>query len=204
MLAGVSIVSSGMQQIFCRTMQQKHKLSSHELLANTAPAQSWTLLLAGPMLDFYISRSWVTQYAWSLPACITMIASCSMAVGVNLSQFMCLGRFSAVSFQVLGHLKTFLVLLGGWLFLHDQISGRQFGGMCLAVSGMVAYGVATSRAVVDKSTSLQSAQQPLLQSSDDQSANFKGTVNHLPSGNAPHGSITQMPHQALIPPKSVV
>jgi solute carrier family 35, member E3 len=39
LIAGLSVVSSGMQQIFCRTMQQKHKLSSHELLSNTAPAQ---------------------------------------------------------------------------------------------------------------------------------------------------------------------
>ncbi len=38
-IAAVSVVSSGMQQIFCRTMQQKHNLASHELLANTAPAQ---------------------------------------------------------------------------------------------------------------------------------------------------------------------
>jgi len=38
-VAAMSVISSGMQQIFCRTMQQKHKLSSHELLANTAPAQ---------------------------------------------------------------------------------------------------------------------------------------------------------------------
>ena len=39
LVAGMSVVSSGMQQILCRTMQQKHKLSSHELLSNTAPAQ---------------------------------------------------------------------------------------------------------------------------------------------------------------------
>ena len=38
-IAAVSVVSSGMQQILCRTMQQKHNLASHELLANTAPAQ---------------------------------------------------------------------------------------------------------------------------------------------------------------------
>jgi len=141
-----------------------------------------------------------------------------MAVFVNISQFMCLGRFSAVSFQVaspflcdaaqqtfasadqvrarlnvsdrckradcgshrhfyynprfctqkdcfsycawqqcslynmadmllqvLGHTKTILVLLGGWMFLGDHISGRQFGGMCLAVAGMVAYGVESSK-----------------------------------------------------------
>lgn len=29
-----------------------------------------------------------------------MVVSCTLAVLVNVSQFMCLGRFSAVSFQV--------------------------------------------------------------------------------------------------------
>ena len=47
--------------------------------------------------------------------------------------------------QVLGHTKTILVLLGGWMFLGDNISGRQFAGMCLAVLGMVAYGVESSK-----------------------------------------------------------
>ena len=39
-VAGLSVVSSGMQQILCRTLQQKHGLTSHELLSNTAPAQA--------------------------------------------------------------------------------------------------------------------------------------------------------------------
>jgi solute carrier family 35 protein E3 len=38
-VAMVAVASSGMQQIFCRSMQQKHNLASHELLANVAPAQ---------------------------------------------------------------------------------------------------------------------------------------------------------------------
>ncbi|PSC70006.1 UDP-galactose transporter 2 [Micractinium conductrix] len=90
LLAAVSVVSFGLQQIFVRIMQQKHKLSAHELLSNTAPAQ-----------------------------------------------FMCLGRFSAVNFQVLGHSNTMLVLLGGWAFLGDTITGKKLCGMMLAVSGMV-------------------------------------------------------------------
>ena len=49
--------------------------------------------------------------------------------------------------QVLGHSKTILVLLGGWLFLGDIITARQAAGMALAVLGMVAYGVATSQCV---------------------------------------------------------
>lgn len=51
-IAAVSVVSSGMQQIFCRTMQQKHNLASHELLANTAPAQVPAAPLVTPWMCF--------------------------------------------------------------------------------------------------------------------------------------------------------
>ena len=39
--------------------------------------------------------------------------------------------------QVLGHSKTILVLLGGWSFLGDTITGKKLAGMLLAVAGMV-------------------------------------------------------------------
>ena len=38
-VAAVSVVSSGMQQILCRVLQQAHGLTAHELLSVTAPAQ---------------------------------------------------------------------------------------------------------------------------------------------------------------------
>jgi solute carrier family 35 protein E3 len=38
-IAVVSVVSSGMQQIMCGTLQRKHQLSSHQLLSNTAYIQ---------------------------------------------------------------------------------------------------------------------------------------------------------------------
>ncbi|KAL3132232.1 hypothetical protein ABBQ32_008821 [Trebouxia sp. C0010 RCD-2024] len=163
-IAGMSVASSGMQQIFCRTMQQKHKLSSPELLANTAPAQTWTLFVIGPFLDRYISSSWVFDFIFGAPALVLLLVSCGMAVIVNISQFVCLGRFSAVSFQVLGHTKTILVLLGGWMFLGDSISGQQFGGMCLAVAGMVAFGIESSKAPNMKNPVESPSTEGLLQS----------------------------------------
>lgn len=93
-----------------------------------------------------MSGSWVTSYAWSRGAALALAASCAAAVAVNVSQFACLGRFSAVSFQVLGHAKTVAVLLGGWALLGDAISPRQAAGMALAVAGMVAYGAASAAA----------------------------------------------------------
>lgn len=86
------------------------------------------------------------DYAWTPRAALTLAISCAAAVAVNVSQFACLGRFSAVSFQVLGHAKTVAVLLGGWALLGDTISARQAAGMALAVAGMVAYGAASAAA----------------------------------------------------------
>ena len=86
------------------------------------------------------------DYAWTSRAALTLLISCTAAVAVNVSQFACLGRFSAVSFQVLGHAKTVAVLLGGWALLGDKISVKQAAGMALAVAGMVAYGAASASA----------------------------------------------------------
>ncbi|KAI8462371.1 MAG: triose-phosphate transporter family-domain-containing protein [Monoraphidium minutum] len=159
-VAGISVVSSGMQQLLCGVIQRKHKLQSYQLLANTAPIQGAILIVLGPPIDFWITGSKVTDYSWTTAAALVMAASCSVAVLVNISQFMCLGRFSAVTFQVLGHTKTILVLLISWLVLHEHMSGRKLCGMALAVAGMVAYGHYNGKAAV--ATAKSSDALPLL------------------------------------------
>ncbi len=75
-----------------------------------------------------------------------IILSCLIAVGTNLSQFICIGRFSAVSFQVLGHMKTVLVLIMGFfLFGKQGLSIQVVLGMLLAICGMIWYGNASSK-----------------------------------------------------------
>ena len=55
----------------------------------------------GPALDSYIKNDWVTIYTWTSAAIVALALSCGSAVAVNVSQFMCLGRFSALSYQVM-------------------------------------------------------------------------------------------------------
>lgn len=75
-----------------------------------------------------------------------IILSCSIAVGTNLSQFICIGRFTAVSFQVLGHMKTILVLILGFMFFGKEgLNLHVVFGMIIAIAGMVWYGNASSK-----------------------------------------------------------
>lgn len=68
-----------------------------------------------------------------------ILLSCSLAVFCNVSQYLCIGRFSAVSFQVLGHMKTVCVLTLGWLLFDSELSFENIMGMIIAVVGMIIY-----------------------------------------------------------------
>ncbi|MBA0808701.1 hypothetical protein Gohar_024417 [Gossypium harknessii] len=82
--------------------------------------------------------------SWSLQMFILL--SCTIAVGTNLSQFICIGRFTAVSFQVLGHMKTILVLIMGFFFFGKEgLNLHVVLGMIIAVAGMIWYGNASSK-----------------------------------------------------------
>ena len=72
----------------------------HNVRQCTISLQGLTLLMMGPALDYYIKNDWVTNYTWTSAALAALALSCGSAVAVNVSQFMCLGRFSALSYQV--------------------------------------------------------------------------------------------------------
>ena len=75
---------------------------------------------------------------WSLLQ-FFIVLSCMISVSVNFSTFLVIGKTSAVTYQVLGHLKTCLVLAFGYVLLHDPFSWRNILGILIAVVGMVVY-----------------------------------------------------------------
>lgn len=68
-----------------------------------------------------------------------IVLSCLIAVSVNFSTFLVIGKTSPVTYQVLGHLKTCLVLAFGYTLLHDPFTERNIIGITIAVFGMGLY-----------------------------------------------------------------
>ena len=122
----VGVVSTSMQQILVAHLQKKHSVTSNFLLAKTSPYMAGSMLLFGPVMDEMITGKWVFDYEWSTPATVALLVSCFFAVLVNISSFLCIGRFSAVSFQVIGHVKTCLVFFFGWVIFAAPITGRNW------------------------------------------------------------------------------
>ncbi|KAF3440487.1 hypothetical protein FNV43_RR18771 [Rhamnella rubrinervis] len=142
----VAVWSTSLQQYYVHYLQRKYSLGSFNLLGHTAPAQAASLLLVGPFLDYWLTNKRVDTYNYSFISLVFIILSCSIAVGTNLSQFICIGRFTAVSFQVLGHMKTILVLILGFMFFGKEgLNLHVVIGMIIAIMGMVWYGNASSK-----------------------------------------------------------
>ncbi|KAM7523644.1 hypothetical protein LguiA_013546 [Lonicera macranthoides] len=144
--AFVAVWSTALQQYYVHFLQRKYSLGSFNLLGHTAPVQASSLLLLGPFLDYWMTNKRVDAYDYSLVSVLFISLSCTIAIGTNLSQFICIGRFTAVSFQVLGHMKTILVLILGFLFFGKEgLNLHVILGMMIAIMGMVWYGNASSK-----------------------------------------------------------
>ncbi|XP_010906037.1 UDP-rhamnose/UDP-galactose transporter 6-like [Elaeis guineensis] len=144
--AAIAVWSTSLQQYYVHFLQRKYSLGSFNLLGHTAPAQAASLLILGPFLDYWMTNKRVDKFDYNVTAVFFIILSCTIAVGTNLSQFICIGRFTAVSFQVLGHMKTILVLVLGFIFFGKEgLNLHVVLGMILAVVGMIWYGSSSSK-----------------------------------------------------------
>lgn len=88
-----------------------------------------------------------------------IIISCLISVSVNFSTFLVIGKTSPVTYQVLGHLKTCLVLAFGYILLHDPFDWRNILGILVALIGMVLYSYFCTRESQKKVS--EEATQPL-------------------------------------------
>ena len=156
-----AVLTTAVFQIWQGTKQKEFGISATQLQAGIAPWQSAQALAV----------SFVTEvYCYTPPAdgspCDTaaeffrsafagdekqqrtlwiVLATCFLALAVNLCSFGLIGRTSAITFQVVGHAKTCLVLVGGYLLFPAKLSDTQqlynnIMGVSVAMIGVILYG----------------------------------------------------------------
>ena len=83
-----------------RKYHLKYSMSSRELLAQTSRAQAVSLMLLGPFIDRLITGRWLWDEQSNVWATSLVLLSCVLALATNWTQFACLRRFPASTFQV--------------------------------------------------------------------------------------------------------
>uniref|UniRef100_A0A7C8ZEY6 Sugar phosphate transporter domain-containing protein n=1 Tax=Opuntia streptacantha TaxID=393608 RepID=A0A7C8ZEY6_OPUST len=138
-LSFLAVITTCVAQIMTNTIQKRYKVSSTQLLYQSSPYQAATLLISGPFLDKLLTNQNVFAFKYTQQVLVFIILSCLISVSVNFSTFLVIGKTSPVTYQVLGHLKTCLVLAFGYMLLHDPFSWRNILGILIALMGMILY-----------------------------------------------------------------
>lgn len=138
-LSLLAIVTTCIAQIMTNTIQKRYKVSSTQLLYQSCPYQALTLFIIGPFLDGLLTNLNVFAFSYTPQVLVFIVLSCLISVSVNFSTFLVIGKTSPVTYQVLGHLKTCLVLGFGYVLLHDPFSWRNIFGILVALVGMILY-----------------------------------------------------------------
>lgn len=168
-LSFLAVITTCVAQIMTNTIQKKYKISSTQLLYQTCLYQAMTLLISGPFLDKLLTNLNVFSFDYTTKVVAFIVLSCLISISVNFSTFLVIGKTSPVTYQVLGHLKTCLVLAFGYVLLRDPFNWRNILGILIALVGMILYSyycVVENQKKADEALSLSQAKEaesdPLL------------------------------------------
>ena len=157
LVASSAIFSTAAHQVGVAILKNKHDLDMNAFLARTAPAQALSMLVIGPIFDFWrvgqVPLEWPGFFEiWPLSI---LLLSSLLAVVINASQVVCIDKFSATGAQVLGHAKTVSVLVIAWFVDNSddaELRAREFIGSTIALLGLIAYGLYGTKQTDDIAT----------------------------------------------------
>ncbi|XP_062347997.1 solute carrier family 35 member E3 isoform X2 [Cinclus cinclus] len=118
--------------------QHELQVNSMQLLYYQAPMSSAMLLFIIPFFEPVFGEGGIFG-PWTLSAVIMVLLSGIIAFMVNLSIYWIIGNTSPVTYNMFGHFKFCITLLGGCLLFKDPLSVNQGLGILCTLFGILAY-----------------------------------------------------------------
>jgi solute carrier family 35, member E3 len=134
--ASCAVAATGLAQIFTNTYQKSLGCDAMQLLYHTSPLIFFGMLIMCPMFD---DVNALMNFEYSFPCVMRILLSCCFALGVNISNYLVLGKTSPLTYQVLGHLKTIFILILGFVLFQKVVDYRNIIGIVIAMVGVIAY-----------------------------------------------------------------
>ena len=138
-----SVVATATYQIWAGVKQKELGLGSMQLLHQYVPLAS---CLLGSLVLFLEPMGWsggdkdtVLGYPYRISSILAILVSAALGLLVNLSTFLVIGATSSLTYNVVGHIKTVIILTGGVIFFGDSMSMKKFGGIVVAFIGILWY-----------------------------------------------------------------
>ncbi|KAJ3612075.1 hypothetical protein NHX12_020352 [Muraenolepis orangiensis] len=138
MFAMLGVLVTSFYQVWVGSKQKELQVNSMQLLYYQAPMSSVFLGAVVPWFEPLSGDGGIIG-PWSLPVLVMVMLSCAVAFLVNLSIYWIIGNTSAVTYNMFGHFKFCITLIGGYLLFQDPLSSNQVLGMMCTLAGILSY-----------------------------------------------------------------
>lgn len=151
-LSGVGIgvaatVTTALYQIWAGSKQKELRSSSMQLLYAYTPQAALMLGILVPLCEplgrrpggLAPSPGSLLAFHYTPAAIAAILFSALLGLLVSLSTFLVIGATSSLTYNVVGHLKTVIILTGGCIMFGDDMPPRKLIGVLIAMVGIVWY-----------------------------------------------------------------
>lgn len=134
--ATLGVVVTSVYQVLVSQKQHELQMNAMQLLYYQAPLSAIILLLLIPVFE---PVSTTLTVHWTTAVVGLVASSCITAFFVNLSIYWIIGNTSPLTYNMMGHIKFCLTVLGGVLLFEEPFHVNQGVGIILTVLGVTAY-----------------------------------------------------------------
>lgn len=136
---------SGLYQIWAGTKQKELEANSSQLLLGYSPLAMVLLTALVPIfeptgvMDVQPGPDTLFGFNYTFEAVVCILISALLGALVTLSMFLVIGATSSLTYNIVGHVKTVIILTGGCVLFHETMSLTRFLGISLAMTGIIWY-----------------------------------------------------------------
>ncbi|XP_031830246.1 solute carrier family 35 member E3-like [Nomia melanderi] len=134
--ATMGVFVTSLYQVMLNTKQKEFQMNPMQLLYYQAPLSAILLFIIIPFLE-PVEQTF-TQ-SWSPIDLVMIVLSGIVAFFVNLTSYWIIGKTSPLTYNMVGHSKFCLLLLGGSLIFHETLAMNQVIGITLTLIGIILY-----------------------------------------------------------------
>ncbi|XP_043602204.1 solute carrier family 35 member E3-like isoform X1 [Bombus pyrosoma] len=134
--ATMGVFVTSLYQVMVNIKQREFQMDPMQLLYYQAPLSAVMLFCIVPFLE-PIEQTFTRS--WSLVDIVMVVLSSIIAFFVNLTSYWIIGKTSPLTYNMVGHSKFCLLLLGGSLIFHETLAINQVIGISLTLVGIILY-----------------------------------------------------------------
>jgi len=139
-IATAAFIVTAFYQVWIGKKIKDFNVSSPQLLLNQAPISVCLLALLAPFYDTLPDVGKIPR-----DTIIALFLSGLVAALLNLSQFLIIGRMSALTYNVASNVKTIIILTYGWVSEGRVLTIKDSLGIVLALGGATLYSQLSQR-----------------------------------------------------------